>query len=254
MRKAAMKVEVHLLVHDEEPMAEFAVRHYRTFAQTIVLHDGGPSFSRRSDRVEVMVRRWDTNGKLNDDLAMKLKNECWAGTEADWVICADADELVYFPAGPEETLATYSRIGAAVIRPEGYEMFSEEWPAGPGQIYDYVKSGAPDDKWYAKPILFSPRMVKETGFGIGAHDAFPVLHNGRLLHCNGNWPHPNPRALLLHFHQVGPLERIAARYDATRQRLSRVNEIQRWGNFKPGLEHAQEKRALILPRICQVVA
>lgn len=247
-----MKVEVHILTHDAEPMTQWALRHYRTFASRIILHDGGPSFTLES-KSGVEVRRWDTAGKLNDEMAMELKNTCWLGTDADWVICVDADELIYFPGGAEKTLATYSRLGAAVIKPHGFEMFSEALPAGPGQIYDEVRQGASDDKWYAKPVLFSPKLVAESGFGIGAHESRPVLRSGRSVYVGASWPKANPPAYLLHFHQIGPLEHVAARYDATRLRLARVNEIHGWGNFKPGVVHAQEKRDLITPRLQQVV-
>jgi Glycosyl transferase family 2 len=247
--------EVHLLSHDLEEILPWALRHYLKFA-SVVVHDGGPEgwSTITAERMGAKAVPWDTSGKLNDELAMNLKNECWKGTDADWVICADADELVYFPEGATVTLSAYSRMGAAVIKPEGYEMFSEIFPTGEGQIYDQIKEGSREDKWYAKPILFSPKKVKETGFGIGAHDAFPVLHNGMVIHTDKSWPNPNPRALLLHYHQIGPIERVASRYDDTRKRLARVNEMNRWGNFKPGLAHAQEKRAYILPRLQQVVA
>lgn len=251
-----MKIEAHILSHDEEQMLEYSLRHYTSFCDTVIVHDGGPVgwSSITAKRYGAHAEDWDTSGQLNDQLAEKLKNECWLETEADWVICADADELFYFPQGVVPTLERYSKIGGAVIRPHGFEMFSDTWPITTGQIYEEVKMGARDDKWYAKPILFSPHKVSESGFGIGAHESRPVLKNGRVLTVDGNWPLANPPTYLLHCHQLGGLERIAARYDATRKRLAKVNEAHNWGNFKPGLVHAQEKRDLILPRLEQVIS
>lgn len=256
-----MKLEVHLLTHDDEQMIEWALRHWVKLGAKVIVHDGGPSF--KSGFVagaypNTSWIEWDTAGELNDELARKLKNECWRGTDADWVAVVDADELLHFPNGAEETLSVYDKCGAAVIRPSGFEMYSEHWcepSALPGvQLIDFVKHGSPDDKWYAKPILFSPKLVVESGFGIGAHESDPMLKDGRSFHVGPDWPKANPPTYLLHFKSIfGGLQRIAARYDATRQRLSLCNVRNGWGNFAPGMTHAKEKRDLLLPHVRRVV-
>lgn len=253
-----MQLEVHILSHDGEEMLEWALRHYSVVASKVFVHDGGPKGTQSALCAEygAEVRPWDTAGQLNDELARHLKNECWRGTTADWVACVDADELVYFPKGGSE-LDDYERLGASVARPHGFEMFSDYW-FEPGlypeaQIYDLVHFGAPEDKWYSKPVLFSPKRVADSGFGIGAHESVPVLKNGRRLKVDRQWLQANPPYFLLHFHQIGPIERVAERYDATRRRLSALNVQRNWGNFKPGAVHAQEKRDLILPNLRRVI-
>lgn len=262
-----MKIEVHLLTHDDEQMLEWALRYWSHFpvdavGTRIIVHDGGPvgissEIASRFPLAE--VHRWDTAGELNDELARRLKNECWRATGADWVAVVDADELLHFPEGAKKTLETYERIGAAVIKPSGFEMFSEKWhePSElPGvQLTDFVKHGSPDNKWYAKPVLFSPKRVAESGFGIGAHQSEPVLHDGRRIYVGPDWPKANPPTYLLHFKSIfGGLERIASRYDATRNRLALVNVRNGWGNFSPGMVHAKEKRDLLLPGVRRVIA
>lgn len=267
-----MKLEVHILSHDGEHMLEWALRHYRSLGRydyvRIIVHDGGPNHTQQHiiALYDAQWLPWDTAGELNDELARHLKNTCWKGTDADWVIVVDADELIYFPEGIA-TLDRFEAMGACVIKPQGFEMFSDEWheahfvdePSGysfgrEGQIYDWVKDGAPDDKWYSKPVLFSARRVAESGLGIGAHESRPILKSGRSVFVNKDWPKAKPPVYLLHFHQIGPIERVAARYDATRERLSAVNVDRRYGNFDPGLKHAQDKRALIMPRLRKVIA
>jgi hypothetical protein len=268
-----MKIEVHLLTHDGElgQMLEWSLRHYLAFADKVVVHDGGP-MGKSADWIKVVerdglpifkcpveVKPWETSGELNDDLARKLKNECWRGTDADWVIVADMDELVWSPLGMRRRLAQAREAGAAVLRPRGFEMFSDHWfdandYASVTQITDLVPFGSPDDKWYAKPIVFSPKLVADSGFGIGAHESRPVLKDGRVFHCGPDWPFAE-RLALLHYKSIfGGLERIAARYDATRKRLSAVNLRQGWGNVHDsGLVHAQKKRDLLLPGVTRVV-
>lgn len=266
-----MKIEVHLLTHDSEQMTEWSVRHYAQFADRIVLHDGGPTF-KASDFAKsklytpdgnpfyrgIECRPWDTAGELNDHLARDLKNSCWQGSDADWVIVADMDELIW-AKDLRALLKEKQATGAAILRPHGFEMFSDFFPEPWDHFYDgkqiteIVKDGAPDDQWYAKPIVFSPKVVLDSGFGIGAHESDPVLRDGRRFHVGRDWPCCEGLALLHYKSIFGGLDRIAARYDATRERLSLVNCRNGWGNFKPGREHAQEKRDLLLPHVRRVV-
>ena len=110
---------------------------------------------------------------MNDIKYAELRNSCWKGTTADWVIVCDLDELLYFPEGAEESLGAYTRMGAAVPKPHGFEMFSETYPTGNGQIWDEIKFGAPDNKWYSKAILFNPRLVSDMHYGLGSHECSP---------------------------------------------------------------------------------
>lgn len=249
------KVEVHVLCFNEAEILGYTLRHYRTFCAKMIVHDGGSDDGSQeiAKLYGAEVRPWNTEGKLNDGLAVILKNTCWLGTDADWVICADADELIYFPLGAEFTLESYAKTGAAVIKPYGFEMFSEKYPTTDGQIYDEVKMGARDDYWYGKPILFTPHRVEESGFGLGAHESDPLLTNGRRLHIAKDWPKPMPPAYLLHFHQIGPAQRIADRYDSIFGRFSALNIRHGWGNHTPGAIHVQQKRDLICPRLVPVI-
>lgn len=250
-----MKIEVHVLNWNELEILPYTVRHYLTFAR-VIIHDAG-STDGSPELARVMgaeVRPWAAGEKFNDLEHMALKNSCWKGTDADFVAVVDADELLYFPGGAQETLGRYLRIGAAVIKPAGYEMFNEDYPTTTGQIYDEVKMGTCDDTWYSKPCLFSPARVMESGFGIGAHESRIVLKDGRSFHVGPNWPKANPPTLLLHFHHgIGPIERLARRLDEKTSRLSATNKANGWGNLKPGMVHAKEKLDFIKAGLQQVI-
>ena len=122
-----------------------------------------------------------------------------------------------------------------------------------GQIYDYVKHGARENHYCAKPILFNPRLVRESGFGIGAHESRPVLKDGRLLDVSRVWPFPDPPTYLLHFHHVGPISVIAERYDRTIKRASKINRDNNWGSYTPGIVTATIQRNKILANLEQVI-
>ena len=100
-----MNVEVHIVTYNEERILPWTLRHYGTFAARIVVHD---SFS--TDRTREIAWKagaevidWDTVGQVNDQLLSELKNSCWLGTKAQWVIVCDADEFLWFPNGVVET-------------------------------------------------------------------------------------------------------------------------------------------------------
>ena len=250
-----MKVDAHVLTWNESRILSYLVRHYRTFCQGIVIHDLGSE-----DETVLMARilgcdviAHDANSRLDDLLNRKIKNECWTGTDADWVICADADEFIYFPDGHEATLEAYDSARFPIVKPMGFEMLSSKFPTTGGQIYDEIREGAPEGRWYSKPILFSPKLVKAIDFSVGAHQAAVRLNDGGHLMLDENSPVTQPACYLLHFKHIRPLEEVARRYDEMRSRMSSANIEHRWGNFKPGIEHAVEKRNYIMKNLQTVI-
>jgi hypothetical protein len=250
-----MKIEAHVLARDEAEILPYTFRHYTSFCEKVFLHDMGSTDDSLElvDKFGVTVCSWDTADKVDDRVNRRIKNECWMGTDADWVIVADADELIYFPQGHQKTLDAYERAGVTVAKPYGFEMFSDQMPTTTGQIYDEIKKGAADDKWYSKPVLFSPKRVEIIDFAVGAHKCETiVLKDGRQIPSPINFTFPP--FYLLHYHQIGSIEKIAAKYDRTRARMCDNNIQQNWGNVHDsGRRHAQDKRAYILSRLQQVV-
>lgn len=250
-----MSVQVHLLTYNEEKILPFTFRHYLTFADRIIIHDAYSTDATRplASIYGAAIIDWDTKDEFNDQLAKELKSTCWIGTEADWVIVADADELIYFPHGAKRTLAIYDANDVEVVSPWGWEMYSEKFPTTEKQIYDEIKVGARDDKWYSKPILFSPKRVKSLKYSGGAHQVIVSNVKGQEYKIdNVKHKFTEPPTYLLHCKHIYPIEDIAAAYDARRKRLSEINVRQRWGNFEPGTKHAQDKRNMILSKLEQI--
>ena len=250
-----MLVEAHVLRYGDDWLVPYVVRHYLSYADKLVIHDAGggaslEGFAERDKRVCVLP--WDCH-EVSDMRYAELRNSCWKGTKADWVVVADMDEFIWFPEGAEKSLGAYTQMGAASIRPHGFEMFSETYPTTQGQIYDEIKFGAPDDKWYAKPILFRPTLVSDMRWGLGSHECDPVLHDGRRFHVGPRWPFAKPPCYLLHFHHIGPAKDIGDKYDATITRMCAQNKKMHWGNLEPGIKHVSDKRANIVPNLRQLI-
>jgi len=248
-------VEVHILTMNEAQMIRYAIRHYATFCERIVIEDLGSTDGTQAIAKEMgaEVKQHDGRGEFNDLQNKTIKNTCWADTQADWVICSDADELIYFPGGAEKTLASYDAQHVPVVNPFGFEMCSEEFPTGEGQIYDYVKNGARDDFWYAKKICFSPKRVGTIDFGAGAHVTHATLHGGRKVTFDASSPRSTPSCYLLHCHHLGSVERIGAKYEAVIARLSAQNRQFKQGVQRDGLGHSREKRRTIMAKLERVV-
>jgi glycosyltransferase involved in cell wall biosynthesis len=249
-----MKITAHILARDEAEIFLYAARHYTSFCGHVVLHDMGSTDGTLEIAAQfgIEVRKWDSGDKVDDRVNKLIKETCWQGTDADWVICADADELIYFPDGHKEAFESYTAQNIPIVKPHGWEMTSEAMPTTAGQIYDEIKMGGRDDQWYAKPIIFTPKMVGCIEFGAGAHVCRGTNKDGTLMFENPT-VFSKPPAYLLHYHQIGSIERIAKKYDRTRSRMCDANVNNKWGNFEPGIKHAQDKRNFILSRLERVI-
>jgi hypothetical protein len=253
-KEIKVKIETHILAYNGAEIFIYAARHYATFANRIILHDLGSTDGTLDIAAQfgIEVRQWDCKNEVNNLLHKQIKEQAWRGTDSDWVIVADTDELLYFPNGVADSFNSYSAQGLPVVKPHGFEMFSETFPVTEGQIYDEVKFGARDDRWYAKPVVFSPKLVESIQFTAGAHECWATLKSGAKF--DNPTRHSEPPAYLLHFHHIHPLEILARNYDDRLARKSEVDKKNRWGNFEPGIKHALDKRAYITGRLERVIA
>lgn len=246
-----MIFSVHILAYNEQRFMEWALRHWATVANVITVHDLGSTDSTTdiARRWDACVVRHDTKGVTDDLLNREIKETCWRDEKADWVAVVDCDELLFFPDGCRKTLERYDMEQWAIIKPEGWEMFSETTPdiSEAGQVYEQVTQGARDDYWYGKPCLFSPRRVQRLSFSCGAHSVDVWNRGARRGYRYGqNTPATQPRTQLLHFHHIRPIEEIAADYDAHVRRMGAANKKHGWGWQGEGMQHALEKRRKIL--------
>jgi glycosyltransferase involved in cell wall biosynthesis len=248
-----MKIHMHLIARNEEHILPYALRHYATFCEGMFIHDTG-STDRTLDIAKefgATVRHWNSGGMFDDNLNTRIKNECWQGLNADWVMVLDADEIIYFPVGYLTTLEAYDSQGLAVAKPHGFEMLHDTWPEPKGQIYDEAKSGARLDD-YSKPVLFAPRRIKHIRFSTGAHTLDEIELRGNTLAVNLR-QYSDPPCYLLHYHQIGSIEKIAKRYDDHTARMCAANIQNHWGNQKPGAIHTLEKRNFIEAHLERVI-
>ena len=248
-----MKIQCHLLARNEAHILPYTLRHYATMCDKMFVHDMGSTDGTLNiaKMFGAEIRNWDTKGEFNDNLNNRIKNECWHGLNPDWTMVLDADEIIYFPKGVMETLSAYDGQNLAVARPHGFEMLHDTWPNPKGQIYDEAKCGARLND-YSKPVLFAPKRIERIRFSTGAHtlDEIKVVGNASPVNL---LEYSDPPCYLLHYHQIGPADKIAARYDEHTSRMSEANIKNHWGCQWSGATHVQEKRNFIEAHLERVI-
>lgn len=215
-----MRVWVFTISWNENPMMKFFLRHYSTFAEKIIVWDenstdGTQDIIRSCPQAE--LRHWPHQG-LDDDKFIFAVNNWYreAVGKADWVMWPDVDEILYHPCPVQvlEANASYD-----VLPGMGYAMVSNEpIPTGDGQIYDYVKTGVPQQN-YNKWIIWKPHV--------------------QILHTHGRHDVPKCQGRvsgemdfkLLHYHYFSP-EYTASRNQRNYNRA--CNKRFAW-NYAPGM-------------------
>jgi len=208
-----MKIEVYALAHQEEMIMPYFMRHYTQFADVILME--GHSTDKTVEIAEswgAKIMKIDTGNQINDKIFTDLKNNCWKGSKADWVIVCDVDEFVYHP-----NLVEYlEKTEATIFLPRLFNMFSNYFPTTEGQIYEEVRTGREGG---SKMNLFKPSEIKEINYVTGCHDAGP--EGNVKLDLKGE-------ILTLHMRHLS-WEYVNNRNIYFRSRLSDINKEKGWG-------------------------
>ena len=170
-----IKVHCYALCHNEEKILPFFLDHYSAFCDKIFILDGNSTDSSRDiikkyDCAEILPT--DSGESIDERVFQNIKNTCWVGSDADWVIVCDVDELVWAPNLSLISLlqrATYT--GSTIIRTEGFDLYTKEFPD------KLTLNGATVKGIYSvhenKPLIFNPQKV-QPNYQIGAHRCNPT--------------------------------------------------------------------------------
>lgn len=139
-----------------------------------------------------------------------LKNSCWKGSDADWVIVVDTDEILALRDDGEEKnhLLSLKIQGYTVVRPKGWQVVSHDVPR---ETWLEIKNGFEYDQ-YSKLCCFNPKAIKEINYIHGCHVANPV---GQVNIAEDG--------VLFHYRNVGGPERLIERHRLYRERMSDWN-------------------------------
>lgn len=227
-----MKIDVFTICFNEELILPYFIRHYKQFANRIVVYDN-MSDDNSVDIIKnsgMELIQFESGNQYEEALLTNLRNNFWKNSEADWVIIADLDEFVYHP-NLTEILET---TNATVIHPRGYEMVSENIPTTNGQIYEELKMGYPTDEFdsskiypywksnYSKGCVFRPSEIKEMNYGPGSHTCDP---QGNVI------VEKNTGMKLLHYKYLNR-DLLIKKYEHYKVRQSQNSINHGWGQYQ----------------------
>jgi hypothetical protein len=198
------------------------LNYYSNFCQKITFYDNESTDNTINiinsfDRCETEIITYSTNGEIRDDIYVQIKNSCWKGIDADFVIIIDSDEFLYH----DNLLDFLTNNKFDVYYPTGYNMISNYFPEDYSKlISDQVTLGN-YCKNYSKSVIFNPKTIKDINYGIGAHESNPIGHTEINIYTGSDLK-------LLHYKNLG----FDYRYNknsAYGKTLSSYNQINRFG-------------------------
>ena len=215
-----MIIDVFSLCYNEEIILPYFLKHYKKFARNITIYDNMSTDNSVNIMNEygVNVIPYDTQGKLEESAFLNIKNNSWKGSDADWVIVCDTDELIYH----ENIIEVLTNTHANHIVTEGYEMMSETLPTTEGQIYEELKFGYLKTD-YSKACVFKPSEVTDINFGPGCHFSSPAGPNIISIKDSG--------IKLLHYKYLNR-EVLIKKYEHYKVRQSEEMIRMGWGNYQ----------------------
>lgn len=198
-----MRIEAFILAWNEQDTIALTLKHYQKFCDKITLFDNysdddTPLIARA---MGCEVKQFGIKGVLDDREYTKLKNNCWKGSDADWVIVVDADEILVLPAS---IVNEYT-----VLKPVGLQVYSHKLPA---QDWSELTYYYPDDQ-YSKLCMFRPNKIDAINYVHGCHVAKPI---GDVKIGNVGF--------LMHYRNAGGPDRLIARHAQYRARMSDWNK------------------------------
>lgn len=173
-----MNIEAFMLCYNEEKMIRHTLNYYSTFCNKINIYDNESTDATlsiiKNEYPQVQVITYQSDNKLNDLEHVKIKNECWKGSNADYVIVSDLDELLW-----AEDLITklnwYKKQGIALPAVQGYNMFSDTFPDDYEKLITQQVTTGVRARNFDKQIIFDPKKVQHICYSPGAHTCKPIL-------------------------------------------------------------------------------
>lgn len=220
-----MKIEAFIIMWNEAEILPLVIKHYKKFCDHIIFFDNYSTDSSQliAESMGCDVKKFGIKGQLDDQAYLDVKNNCWKGSDADWVIVCDCDELI-LPTrlmckkpfiDANISITTEWSQGHTIFKTIGWNVYSESMPQN--DLLE-ITTGYRFDN-YSKSIIFNPKEIKEINYKPGAHICNPI----------GNVVYSEESLYLLHYKNIGGVERLLKRNAEYRKRLSYNNKKMGYG-------------------------
>lgn len=210
-----MKIEIFAICWNEEKLLPYFHKFYKDrFGEhvkfTIYDNESTDNSVKICNELGMNVISYSTNNQLSDSKYLDIKNNCWKGSTADWVICQDVDE--WLDISYNELLEEYEK-GTTLINTIGYNMCNKE---GVPNFLD-IKYGIRAAQ-YDKILCFSPKYITNISYSPGCHNCSPV---GKIKYSQKAYN-------MLHMKFIDE-QFMVDRYKAYKERMSAENLRNNWG-------------------------
>lgn len=216
-----MKIALFIPTYNEAYTLDQILTYYRANGVTeIFVFDNGSTDETREIAMRHGAIMFETKTKdLDDRNYLHIKNQTWKAyrDDFDFIICCDADEVLYHPDGLVQALTNAIwRDQASIIHPQGWNVYSELAP----DLNDILKvsTGFPDPN-FSKCVCFDPRRIEGMNYGWGAHSCNPT----------GDVKYSADQYYLLHFRCLGGVQRMIDRHREYAERMSAFNQANGYG-------------------------
>lgn len=180
MKNKDISIDVYCLCWDEAKIIPFVIQYWKRFARHVYVYDNGSDDGSLELLAQypdwITVRHYETNGTINDLVYLQIKNNCWKGSDADWVCVCDMDECLY----AKDIFGEIEKIeekGVNIVAPQWTDVWSMEFPKYDENELCHEVIGGVVPNYHGslhKCILFKPLNVKEINYAPGCHNCQPV--------------------------------------------------------------------------------
>jgi len=208
-----IKVAIYSIAYNEELLLPYFVAHYQSRFPgcDITIYDNcsTDNTAQLASNLGCIVQPYDSGGKFCENKQTGIKNNCWKGTDADWVIVCDIDEFL------DADLDQLQEECGTILRTQGWDMIGGKTRYS----FDFyaIKQGV-KNKMESKSIAFKPHEISEINYVPGAHSCAPV----------GNVHYSYTIYNLYHYKYLY-LDYVIARNKMSAERLSDLNKNKGWG-------------------------
>lgn len=214
-----MIIEAYILCWNEEDILPLVIKHYKKFCDKITILDNFSTDKSREIAESMGCEVKLFGNKFFDDAEnMKVKNECWKRSQADWVIVCDCDEVLFEAERFKDYLKHQHSLDAkwTIFKTQGWQIMSNEMPK-----YDLLEiTNGYEFSNYSKSIMFNPKAITEINYNPGAHRCNPI----------GDVVWSEETLYILHYKHIGGVERTIKRYKEYQPRMSKNNRKHGWGS------------------------
>lgn len=213
-------ITIYFAAYNEEVRLQFMLDHYKSkFPNCNFVMNNNAS---TDNTVEIAkqnnceIIQYDTGGEHNDDLLLKLKNNCWKGAKTDWVLVCDPDELLDIN---ENSLKLEESLGTTIVKSTAYQMIDISDDFFIKKEFDISKlTYGARSLAHDKSLLFNKKQIVDINYNHGCHVASPT----------GNIKYNTNIYNMYHYHFIN-MSFIRDRYKMTNIRFSDINRRNGWG-------------------------